>query len=250
MLIFWWKNIANKDLKPIFKGRQAIALFLSSFALLGPIVTILATIAASNSKMRYCLPLVFYPPLCIALLIGIKTNLKENFITRFSPLILIIFSCLIPWGIFFLNQRLANNYVPITNIFDSQKIYTTKSIECINQNFRDQRVNLIGGFWTTRPLNLYTSAPITILQVNKDLRPFFWMNNKALYKNIAIDGIIVEKYNDPHFLLEGHAFNHLYNNTLTIREDYSKKIDCEIFWVYLYPFGSIGYKVINDAVLK
>lgn len=67
---------------------------------------------------------------------------------------------------------------------------------CVEAAARRERVStVLSDYWHAKPLTLFSDRRVDVLQVRKDLQPYWWINNRAWYRDrrgfgiIAIDGL-------------------------------------------------------------
>ncbi len=217
-------------------------LLLASFSLVAPLFSAVGVLASGNYLMRYFLPLAFFPILAIGYLIGIAVNSLDRGKKSF------LFGCIC----FFLVAPgalalIANSVSPGSGSFlwwtQSRAFSLPQSIACINERFREEPINLFASFWTSRPIDLYTSAPVRVLQVGPGLKPYYWMNNQAPYKTIQVSGVIVDK---PEGTQKWPGY--LYEEDLPALGQASDRVDCERVSIYLFNRDTEGFKIIQQML--
>jgi hypothetical protein len=235
-----------------FLGRKEIAqdsqsfniplLLLVSFSFIAPLFSTFGVLASGNYLMRYFLPLAFFPILAASYYIGLAVN-AFKFTGR--PL-LIGYACLAlcaPMSLVFTANYVSPGSGSLLWWTQSRPFSLPQSVSCINENFIDSPINLVGSFWTSRPIDLYTSAPVRVLQVGPGLKPYFWMNNQAPYKVLDINGVIVDK---PEGVQKWPGY--LYEEDLPMLGQFSQRIECERIWIYLFNKDSEGFGVIQKLI--
>ena len=105
--------------------------------------------------------------------------------------------------------------------------------------------NVVGGFWTSRQLDLYGTTGNRALQVNNELEPFLWLNNAAPYVQLKLNGVIVDKSTGGI-----KSPNHIYVGDVAKLGPYSKKFSCNKFDIYYYADGSEGFLLLNAFAKK
>ncbi|QWD66572.1 hypothetical protein [Polynucleobacter sp. MWH-Aus1W21] len=217
-------------------------LLLASFSLIAPLFAAVGVLASGNYLMRYFLPLAFFPILATAYLIGIAVNSLDRGTKPF----------LVGCVCFFLGAPgalalIANSVSPGSGSFlwwtQSHSFSLPQSIACVNERFRGGSINLVASFWTSRPIDLYTSAPVRVLQVGPGLKPYYWMNNQAPYKMIQVSGVIVDK---PEGTQKWPGY--LYEEDLPALGQVSDRVDCERVSIYLFNRDTEGFKKIQQML--
>lgn len=118
-------------------------------------------------------------------------------------------------------------------------------VECYNRVMHEKPFNTVGGFWTTRPLDLYSDTSSRSLQVIYNLHHQAWLNNLAPYASLKFSGVVVARLTPA-----GKRDNHIYADDVRELGPYSRKFGCPTFEIYYYETGSQGYERLNELVEK
>jgi hypothetical protein len=208
---------------------STIALIVAFFAVICPLSTIFGTIASGNSYTRYFVPLVFIPVLgLIPLFYAWKGFSREKTLAFFFVFVLIAFVSYVP-------SRLASA--------EAASYSDSESVDCYNHYMSQQPFNAVGGFWTVRALDLYSTSGSRVLQL-AGLGRMRWMNNSSPYFNLSFNGVIVDKSNGQ------RAPNFIYAEDVAPLGAYTKKLSCQQFDIYYYAENSPGFRLLNSALKK
>jgi hypothetical protein len=208
---------------------STVALIVAFFAVICPMSTIFGTIASGNSYTRYFVPLVFIPALgLIPLLYVWKGFSREKTLAFVFVFVLIAFVSYVP-------SRLAS--AGAASYADSE------SVDCYNHYMNQQPFNAVGGFWTVRALDLYSTSGSRALQI-AGLSRMRWMNNSSPYFNLSFNGVIVDKSNGQ------RAPNFIYAEDVAPLGPYTKKLSCKQFDIYYYDENSPGFRLLNSILKK
>lgn len=211
---------------------STIALVIVFFAIISPISAIFGTIASGNSNTRYFLPLVFMPVLGLIPLFYIwKRFSREKTLVFIFVFVIAAFVSYVPF-------RLASAKEAGHSDSDSE------SIDCYNHYMSQQPFNALGGFWTVRPLDLYSTSGSRVLQL-AGLSRMKWMNNSSPYFNLFFNGVIVDKS------INGERLpNHIYPEDVAPLGPYTRKLSCAKFDIYYYSEDSAGFRLLNSIVKR
>ena len=244
MVYLWRRFCSGRD--EISQDCQSFnipLLLLVSFSFIAPFFSAFGVLASGNYLMRYFLPLAFFPILAASYWIGLAVN-AFKFTGR--PL-LIGYACLAlcaPISLVFTANYVSPGSGSLLWWTQSQPFLLPQSVTCVNERFRNSPINLVASFWTSRPIDLYTSAPVRVLQVGPGLKPYYWMNNQAPYKTIQqVSGVIVDK---PEGTQKWPGY--LYEEDLPALGQISDRVDCERLSIYLFNRDTDGFKKIQHML--
>jgi len=208
---------------------STVALIVAFFAVICPMSTIFGTIASGNSYTRYFVPLVFIPALGLIPLFYVwKGFSREKTLAFVFVFVLIAFVSYVP-------SRLASA--------EAASYADSESVDCYNHYMSQQPFNAVGGFWTVRALDLYSTSGSRALQI-AGLSRMRWMNNSSPYFNLSFNGVIVDKSNGE------RAPNHIYAEDVAPLGPYTKKLSCKQFDIYYYDENSPGFRLLNSILKK
>jgi hypothetical protein len=209
---------------------STVSLIVVFFAVICPISTIFAIIASGNSYTRYFVPLVFIPALgLIPLFYMWKDFSREKTLMFFFVFVLIAF-------VSYVSPRLTSA--------QSAGYSDSESVDCYNHYMSQKSFNAVGGFWTVRALDLYSTSGSRVLQI-VDFGRMRWMNNSSPYFNLSFNGVIVNKS-----MGGAPAPNFIYAETVTPLGPYTKKLSCKEFDIYYYDENSPGFRLLNSILKK
>jgi len=216
----------------VANSKDVAITFLLLFAILSPIITVAGTIASGNFLMRYFFPVVFFPLLSLIFLFYHWPQLIPRNKTYYT-----IYLFCMPVLIFLISKAVLPG---------QEKTYLlSEPIDCYNRHMEQLSFNVVGGFWTSRQLDLYGNTGSRALQVNMNLEPFLWLNNAAPFSQLKLNGVIVDK------LTGGIKIpDYIYAEDVAKLGPYSKKFSCNKFDIYYYADGSKGFLLLNAFVKK
>lgn len=192
--------------------------------------TLFGLILSGNSYSRYLLPLPVFPLLTLVYIFH-TTTFNKHYVRALSA-IMVFYSIY--------TTHIAINSTP-TNISDTEN--HLPDIKCYNHIMENNPFHTVGGFWTTRPIDLYTTTSSRSLQVNNKLEPFLWLSNAAPYTKLTFNGVLVN-----HSINGAKAPNHIYPEDLLPLGPYTKKYDCINLSIYYYQDHSPGYNALNKII--
>jgi hypothetical protein len=209
---------------------SAIALIVVLFSVICPLSTIFGTIVSGNSYTRYFVPLVFIPTLGLVPFFYVwKGFSREKALAFFFVFALIVFVWYVP-------SRLADP--------GAASYSDSESVDCYNHYMSQQPFNAVGGFWTVRALDLYSTSGSRVLQI-VGLGRTRWMNNSSPYFNLSFNGVIVDKSTSGE-----RARDFIYAEDVAPLGPYTKKLSCQKFDIYYYAENSPGFRLLNSALKK
>jgi hypothetical protein len=225
--------LCGKSRREFFYGDRTlstVALVTVVFSAICPVFTILATIATGNAVTRYFLPLAFIPELGLIPIFYIWKNFpREKALMFIFAIVLAAFVLYVP---FWLARKGEIDHSG------------SQSVNCYNRYMAQQPFNAVGGFWTVRALDLYSTSGSRVLQI-VNLDRMKWMNNSSPYFNLSFNAVIVDKS------VNGERVpNHIYAEDVAPLGAYTKKLSCETFDIYYYDENSSGFRLLNAIVKK
>lgn len=201
-------------------------LFGIIFGAISPGVIVLSTLLTGNSYTRYFLPIAFFP---IVSLLATITRIRTVSLStlKFGA---IGTSCLfLIYCLFALPHS-----QPLTHAISGD------AIECFAQSAGNKTINAVGSFWSSRPLDLYSNPKsIRVVQVNNQLSPYPWMNDRADY-NRSFDTVIVDKATP--------LPSNVGAQDVSILGPPSQIWSCNDFFIYHYEPTSSGYRLLNQHI--
>lgn len=227
--IFLW----GKGRRKFFYGDNTVstvALVTVVFSVICPVFTIFGTIATGNSVTRYFLPLAFIPELGLIPIFYMWKNFPRE--KALVSIFVIVFAAFV-------------SYVPFRLARAGEVGHSgSKSVDCYNRYMAQQPFNALGGFWTVRALDLYSTSGSRVLQI-VNLDRMKWMNNSSPYFNLSFNAVIVDKS------VNGERVpNHIYAEDVAPLGAYTKKLSCETFDIYYYDENSPGFRLLNAIARK
>jgi hypothetical protein len=152
-------------------------ILLTSYFLLSLTVNVLAIISSGafldRSGLRYFLPFLVFSgfwgiPFVLRIPPVIKTELLEWVVLGVLTL-----------TVFFTLRSIE--YRQVTNVFTD--VYYPADIRCIDENTAKMGLKHgIAQYWQARPISLLTQNKLKIVQVGRDLTPYYWISNLAWYE--------------------------------------------------------------------
>jgi len=206
---------------------QSVTFLLVLFAGTSPFIIVFTVLLTGNAYTRYFLPIAFFP------LIGLFTWASQCVYTLPRRIVVIITSSIALVSLIFIGCMLPHTQ-PLTHATNRD------SITCFTNSVGNRTVNAVGSFWSSRQLDLYSdNTKIRVLQVNNQLTPYPWMNNRALYARI-FDTVIVDKttptnanVGNQHVAQLGQP-DHIW--------------ECRDFFIYQYDKNNPGYWSLNQRI--
>jgi hypothetical protein len=221
--VFTWLAIIaishiNSRRKLLFNSSSSIVFFFSIFsAFFSPLVAILT----GNPYTRYFLPVSIYLPLILFSTPQIWQKFQK-------PLGAVLVGSII----FFI---VLQKHTP------SPQFTHMENISCIQQILEKEHYSLAGGFWTSRPIAAYVNSKATrILQFDENIDPMPWMNNRAEYASVSLQGIIID--NEIPGLPQG---GFIFDRNVSQLGKPSRSYQCKNIHVFYFEKGTSGYRRLN-----
>lgn len=193
LAIFW-------QARPRWAGRITTAeFFIAAFVSISSISLVTGAAITGQLTTRYLLP-AFIFPLLMALAIGIsivrrmllsieRAELRRN-LARFSSGVVVLATVLV--------LGYGGASIPKVVAMDRGEGFTLAT--CLDDYLGNSAANGVTSFGLSRPIALYGSQKGALLQVDKKLQIFEWMNNLASYHNkdfsyviLSNDGVVTRK---------------------------------------------------------
>ena len=208
-----------------FLIKQPHILFAVLFGAVAPGVIILATLLTGNAYTRYFIPVAFVPFIAIFAAASNTRFITER-IVRVAVLAassLAIVYCL----------------VNIPRIQPLTQSTPTDAVSCFARHAGDRTINAVGSFWASRPLDLYSNENIRVVQVNNQLQPYPWLNNRSVY-DLTFSAVVIDKAIP---LPSNIGVQHV-----AILGPASEIWECRDFYVYHYDTHTKAYQMLNQRV--
>jgi len=151
----------------IIRKKKSLNILLIAFlASVFPLVNLLTVVISGNNLLRYLLPTFLFPIIFCPILL--QKYIKTNVLILANIIFLIVFLI----------------YIGTFNISGQNVVEVKKPIfDCMQTNLDKLNLNYgVASYWDARPLDLYLNNK-TVLAVNKDLTPFYWLTNLYQYIN-------------------------------------------------------------------
>lgn len=206
---------------------QSHVLFAVLFGALAPLIIVVTTLFTGNAHTRYFIPITFFPLIALIAWISLAKKLP-------SPII--IKSILVGVSGIFIIYCLAilPRSLPLTHALEKDQVV------CFNEQVGKVPFRAIGSFWTGRSLDLYSDpVNVRVVQASSDLKPYPWMNNRALY-TMEFNAVIVDTLTplESNIGLKDVA---VLGPPNTIKE-------CPGFFIYIYNPGTPGHQLLNQRI--
>lgn len=208
-----------------FLIKQPHILFAVLFGAVAPGVIILATLLTGNAYTRYFIPVAFVPFIAIFAAASNTRFITEKIvrITVLATSSLAIVYCLVN------TPRIQ----PLTQSIP------TDAVSCFARHAGDRTINAVGSFWASRPLDLYSNGNIRVVQVNNQLQPYPWLNNRSVY-DLTFSAVVIDKATP---LPSNIGAQHV-----AILGPASEIWECRDFYVYHYDSHTKAYQILNQRV--
>lgn len=215
-------------------------LFLVLFAALSACITIVGTIVSGNFLMRYFLPVALFPLfaiLCFPLCTGIFYGKSSR----------VYFAACALLGIaaFGFALRTSPSMSNLSWISAAPYRESHSGIRCFNDLMAKHRFNAVGTFWSARTLDVYGNSGARVLQTNERFEPTLWLNNRATYKHLQVNGVIVSHVKD-NVRYKGN----IYPESTDVLGKPDKVYPCKDFDIYFYADGSGGDRYLAEQMKK
>ncbi len=206
-------------------SKQPHILFAVLFGAITPGIIILATLLTGNAYTRYFIPIAFVPFIAIfAWASG----------TKFITAKIMRATILTASGI-----ALAYCLINIPRIQPLTRSVPADAVSCFAAHAGNRTINAVGSFWASRPLDLYSTKNIHVVQVNNQLQPYPWLNNRATYDQ-SFSAVVIDKATP---LPSNIGVQHV-----AILGPASEIWECRDFYVYHYDTHTRGYQILNQYV--
>ena len=222
------------------QATQSPLLFLVLFAALSACITIVGTIASGNFLMRYFLPVAMLP-LFVILCLPLCTGM---FYGKSSP-VYFAACALVGIAVFGFALRASPPMSNFSWIFAGSFSESHSGIRCFNNHMAKHRFNTVGTFWTARTLDAYGTTGARVLQANERFEPTLWLNNRANYKHLQVNGVIVSHVKD-NVRYKGN----IYPESTDVLGKPDKVYLCKDFDIYFYADGSGGDRYLAEQMKK
>lgn len=209
-----------------FAGSRKVTGFLLLvllFTVVAPIVIAVGVLATGSFYTRYLLPVIFFTPLGFLPIFFSKRATAVG-----SGLFILLFA-----GALVLSGRTIHD--------GSWSYMRSDDVDCFNAFMQKQEFDSLGGYWSARALDLYSSSPARVLQIT-GLAKQHWLNNAGAYEGHTFSGLIVDK---------GPVTpDHVYSTDAEKLGAYSRKAVCPNFDILFYDSNSDGFRALNDIARK
>lgn len=215
-------------------------LFLVLFVALSACITLVGTLVSGNYLMRYFLPVALLPVFVLMTAFQQAQLGSGAFVHRYFGLCVMASIAMVAITI-----GRSNTAVNFSWLFDARYSQSHEGIRCFNGHMSNEPFNAVGTFWSTRTLDAYSTTRARALQVNERFEPTLWLNNRATYKDVAINGVIVSR---P----QGHDRQKgtIYAEDTRPLGSPDKILACKDFDIYFYADGSPGFSQLAEQMKK
>ncbi len=170
VLVIQWRQF-----RTAFKSKSA--LLLASYFLFALVINVVAILLfgvfMDRNGFRYFLPFLIFPAFW-----GMPFVLRvPKIVSRrvFAGAILAIYTIIVLFSL----QNIEHQQ--IEEIFTDA--YYPSYIRCIDEKATQVGIKHgIAQYWQARPISMLTQNELKVVQVNRDLSPFYWINNLAWYE--------------------------------------------------------------------
>ena len=118
-------------------------------------------------------------------------------------------------------------------------------LRCFNEHMAKHRFNAVGTFWSARTLDAYGTTGARVLQANEHFEPTLWLNNRATYTHLKVNGVIVS-----HAIDNVRHKGNIYPDSTHVLGKPDKVYPCKDFDIYFYDDGSSGYRYLAEQMKK
>jgi len=212
---------------------SAADMMVALIAFGSPVASISGALLTGNPWTRYWLPLAVFPVLAVLPLWRRFLHLSHK--KTLVAVLICIAAVAGRYGSSLYAQFMAEGSLKVMQA----------DVKCYNRVMSQKPFDTVGGYWTTRALDLYSDTTSRALQMTGDLHARIWLSNRAPYLSLMFNGIIVDKK-----LPEGEKPDHIYDSELRGLGPYSRKFSCPSFDIYYYDTGSVGYIKLNRLLRR
>lgn len=217
------------------KPASQALIFLVLFTTFSACVTLVGTLASGNYLMRYFLPVALLP-----VFVFLTTVQQAKTVRLYFCLCLIAGIAMVAITIY-----RSNSGVNFSWLRDARYSQHHEGIRCFNGHMSDRPFNVVGTFWSTRTLDAYSTTRARALQVNERFEPTLWLNNRATYKEVTINGVIVSRPQG-----EVRQKGNIYAEVTRILGRPDRILACQDFDIYFYASGSPGFTQLAEQMKK
>ena len=215
-------------------------LFLVLFSAVSACATLVGTLVSGNSLMRYFLPVALLPVFVLLTTLLQAQQGNGAVVRRYFGLCLIAGFAVMAMAI-----GRSNSGVNFSWLSDARYSQHHEGILCFNRHMSDKPFNAVGTFWSTRTLDAYSTTRARALQVNERFEPTLWLNNRATYKDVAINGVIVSR---PQGNVRQKG--NIYAEDTRFLGSPDRILPCKDFDIYFYADGSPGFTQLAEQMKK
>ncbi len=215
-------------------------LFLVLFTAFSACIPLVGTLVSGNYLMRYFLPIALFPVFVLLTTFQHVQQGNGAVVRRYFGLCLITGIAMVAMTI-----GRSNSGVDLSWLLDARYSQHHEGIRCFNGHMSDKPFNSVGTFWSTRTLDAYSTTRARALQVNERFEPTLWLNNRATYKDVAINGVIVSRP-QGNFRQKGNIYA---EDTRTLGSP-DRILPCKDFDIYFYADGSPGFTQLAEQMKK
>jgi hypothetical protein len=208
--------------------RNCTALAIVTFSLVAPAVDVVGVLASGNSTSRYFIPVFAFSMLSLLPLINLVPKIKVSFAW------LLFIGPALAAGVVLFGIAVLPTLGPLLNPNDFA------DGQCLERALAGQSRTGVSDFYTARPLDVYASSGVHILQVLPNLLPFAWLVNIGEFDHADVTFVLVDRVIGPPVGL-------VQADTKELGRPVSTST-CPTFTVYSYPRGTRGYKVLNSTI--
>jgi hypothetical protein len=253
-------GIALHNLLGVIVGLQSSPIYLFLWALWACLLLLMGRrfcylIRHRNSSQEWLMDyLVIGFLFSASILSSLGVILTGNFLTRYFlpvPIFSIIGGALAIIG--FSNKLIIKLIIIILLMGSAGFSYFTYSnsmmtettvesdIRCYQKFVNELKIHAVGGFWTSRALDLYGNENSRVFQVTKDFHPYNWLSNRNDYSRFELSGVIVD--NEPGTI-------NINESDVLILGTPTETQNCQRFKIHAYAKGTLGFKTLNERMTQ
>jgi hypothetical protein len=204
------------------------ALLVVTFSIIAPVIDLLGVLASGNSTSRYFVPVFVFSLLSLIPLAAQGPGLSSWRRVRTSTSVVATATALLVAGVVTpgLEPLLSASYFP--------------DAHCLEQALGGEPRTGIAQYWTARALDVYSTGGVRVLQVLPSLQIFAWLVNLGEFEHRHPSFVLVDRRDWGRITLTA-------NDTLVLGKPVAITT-CPSFFVYSYPQGTKGFRVMNSMV--
>lgn len=221
-------------------GVSPALLFLSLFVASSASITLLGTLVSGNYLMRYFLPVALLPLFVLVTAFPQHTQLSRAATGWYFSACVVVGIALLVFACAPTKSMTSFSWVFKTNYSQGHA-----GIRCFNEHMANKPYNVVGTFWSSRTLDAYGVTGARALQVNERFEPTLWLNNRATYKDLAVNGVIVSRPVE-----NVRQKGNIYPEETRVLGSPDNIFRCKGFDIYFYADGSQGFTHLAEQLKK